>query len=354
MHPILTDTKKHTLYLFVWGVVGVLAGFFLSSYNGLSPLYSVGFTLPMLLFSGEINLSAWYLCRVFPVDRTPVWKLLTAAAAGVLIVTSVWTLVGWGLMNGIEQFLHVALSPLPLTQTLSIIFVLGKPLFLMSMAVSYLLMAFERTKESERSAYEARLSAQNAELKALRMQIDPHFLFNSLNSISALTATNAEQARTMTTTLADFFRKSLSYGAKETIPLAEELSLLEHYLAIEKIRFGKRLTVSITTDPSATNDPVPPLILQPLVENAIKHGIADSLEGGTVSIVTQKKNGRLFITVENPRDDDAVSRKSGAGMGLQIVRQRLHSLHGSDGDLITEAAGERFRAVVFFPVRERS
>jgi signal transduction histidine kinase len=352
MHPILTDNKKHVLYLVLWGAVGTLAGFVMSAYNGLHPVYSVGFALPMMLFYGEVNLSAWYLCRAFPMERTPVWKILLAAAIGVTAVSSLWTLLGWGVMSAIEQSFGVVLSPLPLNQSLLIVYITGKPLFLISMAVSYLIAAFERTKESERSAYEARLLAQNAELKALRMQIDPHFLFNSLNSISALTTTNAELARTMTTTLADFFRKSLSYGAKDTIPLKEELSLLNHYLDIEKIRFGKRLSVVQQIDAETEADMVPPLILQPLVENAIKHGIADSLEGGTITISSQKKNGRLFITVENPVEYD-MPKKKGAGMGVEIVRQRLNAVYENDGDLKTTITGRRYQAVLFLPTTVR-
>lgn len=348
MHPILTDKKKHALYLTVWGAVGTLAGFIIASFNGLPPLYALGFSLPMMVLYGEVNLSAWYLCRAFPLERTPPWKVLAVTVSAVVTVSALWTMLGWGVMAALEQSFAMKLSPLPLNQSLVIIFVIGSPLFIISMAVSYLIAAFERSNDSERNAYEARLLAQNAELKALRMQIDPHFLFNSLNSISALTTTNPAMARTMTTTLADFFRKSLSYGAKETIPLREELSLLNHYLEIEKIRFGKRLSVELTIDPATEADPVPPLILQPLVENAIKHGIADSLNGGTVTVITQKKNERLFITVENPVDD-AAPLKKGAGMGMGIVRQRLQAVYGSDGDLKISAASGLFRVILFLP-----
>lgn len=348
MHPILSDKKKLILYLTVWGAVGTLAGFMIASFNGVSPLYTIGFSLPMMLFYGEVNLSAWYLCRAFPLERTSPWKVFAVTVSAVIIVSASWTLLGWGVMSVLEHSFAITVSPLPLNQSLIIIFVTGSPLFLISLAVSYLITAFERSNDSERSAYEARLLAQNAELKALRMQIDPHFLFNSLNSISALTMTNAALARTMTTTLADFFRKSLSYGAKEMIPLREELSLLNHYLDIEKIRFGKRLIVELAIDPATEADLVPPLILQPLVENAIKHGIADSLNGGTVAIITQKKNDRLFITVENPVEEGAPLKK-GAGMGMDIVRQRLQTVYGSDGDLKTSVARGVFQVILFLP-----
>lgn len=348
MHPITSDKKKLFIYLIVWTVIGILSGFIISSFNNLHPLYSIAFSLPMMLVYGEVNLSAWYLCRAFPLERTSIWKVLAVAAAAVIIINSAWTLFGWGLKYAIEQYFVLILSPLPLKYSLLIVFISGIPLFLISLSVSYLIAAFERSKESEHTAYEARILAQQSELKALRMQIDPHFLFNSLNSISALTTTNAELARTMTTTLADFFRKSLSYGSKDTITLKEELSLLNHYLDIEKIRFGKRLNVVEQIDPESLSDHVPPLVLQPLVENAIKHGISNSIEGGTITISTQKKNDRLFITVENPIDDEA-PKKKGAGMGMEIVRNRLQALYGGDGDLKIAVQGNMFQVIVFLP-----
>ncbi len=350
MHPILSDKRKRTIYLIIWAVLGILSGFIMSAFNGLHPLYSIGFSLPMMLLYGEVNLSAWYICKAFPLDKTPLWKLLLISAATVVFVSSVWTLIGWGVVTAMEQSFGVSLSPLPLFQSLMIVYITGKPLFLGSLAVNYLIAAFQKTKESEHDAYEARILAQNAELKALRMQIDPHFLFNSLNSISALTSTNAELARTMTTTLADFFRKSLSYGTKKMITLREELALLDDYLAIEKVRFGKRLSVEQRIDPASLAVHIPALLLQPLVENAIKHGIANTLDGGTIIISAEIKNDRLFIAVENPSDDDA-PKKKGAGMGMEIVRQRLQTIYGSDGGLKNSASVGTFSVIIFLPVR---
>ncbi len=353
MHPILSDKRKRTIYLIIWSVLGILSGFIMSAFNGLPPLYSVGFSLPLMLLYGEANLSAWYICKAFPLDKTPLWKVLMTSAATVVVVSSLWTLLGWGAVNAIEQSFAVVLSPLPLFPSLTIIFITGIPLFLGSLAVNYLIAAFQKTKESEHDAYEARILAQNAELKALRMQIDPHFLFNSLNSISALTTTDPQLARTMTTTLADFFRKSLSYGAKKTITLKEELALLDDYLAIEKIRFGKRLNIEHRIEPSSLSAHIPPLLLQPLLENAIKHGIANSLEGGTVMISSQTKNDRLFITVENPMEDDSPKGK-GAGMGMDIVRKRLQTIYGNDSDLKRSEVAGVFSVIVFFPIDVKS
>lgn len=348
MHPILSDKKKLFIYLVVWSVFGTLSGVILASFNGMNTLFSISFTLPLTMVYGEVNLSAWYLCRAFPLERNSIWKILLVSVVSVTVISSSWTLLGWGWLNAIEQFFTITLSPVPLVQTLLAMFGIGVQFFLISIALGYLIAAFEKSKDAERNAYESRLLAQNAELKALRMQIDPHFLFNSLNSISALTTTNPQMARTMTTTLADFFRKSLQYGSKETVSLKEELSLLNHYLDIEKIRFGKRLNVIQTIEPGALSSLTPPLLLQPLVENAIKHGIADSIEGGTIHISAQTKRNRLFISVENPFSDEP-SKKKGTGLGLDIVKRRLAAMYGNESDLQSESIGNIFRVVVFFP-----
>jgi hypothetical protein len=219
MHPILSDKKKLFIYLIVWGALGLLFGFVIASVNGTTLLYPLLFTLPMMLIYGEVNLSVWYLCKAFPIERNSIWKIFLVALTAVFTISSSWTLLGWGWMRAIEHFFSISLSPLPVLQSLLVINGIGIQLLLISLALSYLIVAFEKSGEAERNAYESKLLAQDAELKALRMQIDPHFLFNSLNSISALTSTNPELARTMTTTLADFFRKSLSYGTAEKVKL---------------------------------------------------------------------------------------------------------------------------------------
>ncbi|HEV3484576.1 MAG TPA: histidine kinase, partial [Vicinamibacterales bacterium] len=173
--------------------------------------------------------------------------------------------------------------------------------------------------------------AREAELRSLRAQIDPHFLFNSLHSISALTAVDAAGARRMCLMLADFLRESLALGAETRIPLARELALVERFLSIERIRFGERLQMSIDPD-AAGACLVPPLILQPIVENAVTHGVAHVLDGGTIRIAALCSGSTLSIAVENPCDP-ARPRRSGAGLGLSNVRARLQALHGMEGRL---------------------
>jgi LytS/YehU family sensor histidine kinase len=204
---------------------------------------------------------------------------------------------------------------------------MGTLLYLAALTLHYLLDAVERGKLSETREAEFRILAQDAELRALRAQLNPHFLFNSLNSISALTTIDPAKARTMCILLSDFLRGSLRMGEKRLVSLTEEVDLLKAYLSIEQIRFGSRLQVAWELDPDTLAEPIPALLLQPLVENAIKHGIAGLTEGGVVKVISRREGNVLELRVENPVDEDTPV-VHGLGIGLRQVRSRLQMRFG--------------------------
>jgi LytS/YehU family sensor histidine kinase len=148
--------------------------------------------------------------------------------------------------------------------------------------------------------------------------------------------------------LADFLRKSLSLGAKDAIPLADEVALAEGLLAIEKVRFGARLSFEARIDEGARACPVPPLLLQPLVENAVTHGIAHLLEGGSVCLEASRRGDRLWIVVGNPRDPEAKPR-NGAGVGLDNVRRRLFAVYSDEARLSVRAEPDAYEVELELP-----
>jgi LytS/YehU family sensor histidine kinase len=228
----------------------------------------------------------------------------------------------------------------------------GILLFILAVVGHYLLGMIESSREAERHVLEMKVLAREAELRALRAQIDPHFLFNSLNSISALTAIDPAASRTMCQLLADFLRKSLDLGIRDCIPLDEEFALASSYLTIEQVRLGSRLKVSKEIDEASRSCLVPPLLLQPLMENAIHHGIAHLIDGGEIRIAAARPGERLSIVVENPCDPDR-PRGNGGGIGLANVRGRLDTIYGSDAWLEVESGQDRFRVLVSLPAREQ-
>jgi LytS/YehU family sensor histidine kinase len=194
-----------------------------------------------------------------------------------------------------------------------------------------------RAKLALQQAETARLNEQlsKAQLNALRRQIEPHFLFNALNSIAGLVRENQNDAAiSMIAGLSDFLRKVLEHSERHQVPLAEELEFTQKYLDIQKARFAERLQFSVDVPFDLLSAQVPSLILQPMVENAIKHGIAKRVQGGAIRIAASSSNGRLTLRVYN----DGPSLPAGwettqSGIGISNVRTRLQSLYGNACDL---------------------
>ncbi|MEO8168114.1 MAG: histidine kinase, partial [bacterium] len=217
----------------------------------------------------------------------------------------------------------------------------------------YLLLAFDTARGAERRALELQVLAREAELKALRSQIQPHFLFNSLNSISALTASDAPAARAMSLRLAEFFRKTLKLGQQQLIPLAEEFELAENFLSIEQIRFGPRLHFEKIIQEGCEQVPVPSLILQPVMENAVAHGVAHLIEGGTISFSAKRNGSYLMLSVSNPCDPEKPASK-GNGVGLSNIKRRLDALYGSNVNVAIEQNIRFYRVELMFPLSPSS
>jgi LytS/YehU family sensor histidine kinase len=188
---------------------------------------------------------------------------------------------------------------------------------------------YEHYRASELRLERMERNFSQARLNALRMQLDPHFLFNALNTISSQVERNPRLARTMIEHLGDLLRLSLEARDKQEIPLVEELAFLDHYVAIQKIRFAENLRIEIQVSPEAKYALVPCLIVQPLVENAIRHGISKRASGGTVTVIAQRGPNQLEIRVA----DDGVGLPPGwtletsSGMGLSVTRERVVGLH---------------------------
>ncbi len=195
--------------------------------------------------------------------------------------------------------------------------------------------------------------ATEAELSKLRQQLQPHFLFNSLNSISALTISHPEKARYMIQQLSDFLRGTLRQEGNHWNTLQKEIEHLELYLEIEKVRFGDRLRTEITVEDEVGEWQIPALLLQPVVENAIKFGLYDTIGEVTITIEAIKKDNLLQLTITNPFDADTnmngTTPLQGTGFGLQSIRRRLYLLFGRNNLLQTRHEEGLFTTQIFIP-----
>lgn len=208
-------------------------------------------------------------------------------------------------------------------------------------------------KEENQLHFQALKMAKDAELSSLRQQLQPHFLFNSLNSISALAGSKPEQARLMIQQLSDFLRGTLQKDESRFVSLSEELTHLKLYLDIEKVRFGYRLNTVFDIAEECNSWLLPPLLLQPIVENAIKFGLYDTLEAVTISIFARIDNDGLVIEVRNPFDESAARPNKGTGFGLNSVSRRLFLLYNRSDLLKTRAEGPVFFTTLTIPQTSR-
>lgn len=330
VHPILADRHRLNLYLLAWNPIALLLALFLALGSGLPWIHSIVLAIPLALLYAFVCLSGWYISRQMPRSSADLFRLLGAHTAAASLSSALWVGVGrgiahaldstGGLFRGIEAGL---LAQWPL------LFVVGVLLYLLASAVQYTILALDASRVAERRALELQVHTREAELRALRAQIDPHFLFNSLHSISALTGSDPQGARRMALLLGDFLRDSLRVGGRDRIPLEEELRLLRQFLDIEHVRFGDRLRVRWEVEDGTASCELPPLLLQPLVENAVTHGIAHLLDGGEIVVRAGRRGARLYLGIENPCDPDRPERR-GAGVGLENVRRRLDAAFGAE------------------------
>jgi len=348
MHPILARGSRLGPYVAAWlalgGLIAVLAHLAAASPWHEALLLSV----PLALVYAFICLASYYPCRVAPVSLASFPRLVVTHLLAALFSAVLWVFLAitWAvILETLPPFAGVAERLGRFVVVLAIIAVL---LYTLAAAIHYVLIAFEEARQRERQRLELEMAAREAELRALRAQVDPHFLFNTLNAIASLTSSQPQAARQMCLELADFLRSSLRLGAREKIPLAEELALVERYLAIEGVRFGERLRLARKLDEAALDWAVPPLILQPLVENAVTHGIAELVEGGEVRIEVQRHGERLALTVSNPFDAQGEPR-AGEGLGLANVRARLVACYGSEAILHVQRSADTFSVTLELP-----
>ena len=222
--------------------------------------------------------------------------------------------------------------------------------FCLNATLFWALNSEEQAKAQARRAAEAEAAAQEAKIEALRFQLNPHFLFNTLNAISSLVIKNRNaEAEAMTTKLASFLRTSFDTDPKAPISLADELATIEAYLDIEGVRFGERLQVEVDCAPRLLQARVPSFILQPLVENAVKYAVAPSRLGSRICIAAREVGPDLEISVADTGRGGAAAPASGTGVGLGNTRTRLAALYGAAGRLETAAGPAGFTATIRLP-----
>lgn len=348
----LTRARRGALlYLLAWLIVGAVLGGVCAVLAPAPPVNALLFAIPgTLVYGVAAGFSAYYLCRANPLGARPVALVVLMLCTAAVVAAFMWLAVlgGWNELCLAAGVRWAGIVQTPLLS--AFLFALGALLYGLLAAINYLATESGRARNAERRELESKLMAQDAELRMLRTQVDPHFLFNSLNSVSALTSHDPKGAREMTLRLAGFFRRSQGLAGQQRITLAQEMELVRDFLAIEKVRFGDRLVTEEALEKGALDCLVPPMIIQPLVENAIKHGIGQLTEGGLVLVAAWRDGTRLSITVSNAIDPE-VAQGRGGGIGLANVRRRLACAYPNGSALEWKREGDTFSVQISLPAQ---
>jgi signal transduction histidine kinase len=317
-------------YVVAWLAAALFWALAAASGAGRSPFEALPFALLAMGSAAVMGVGVWRLTSRVVWDWSA--KSFYATHASAIVVFSVLYAISWiwpDVVRGRFAAAAVALRTSPIfTWNL----LMGTWLYLVVAGISYAIRANHVVRTQEAAAAEARLLAQQAQLVALRAQINPHFLFNALHSVGALVTSDPVRADMAIERLGDLLRYTL--GTEDEVLFAQEWSFTEDYLAFEQLRLGDRLRVHLMVDPSALSSVVPPLILQPLVENAVRHGIADRAEGGRIELTAHVEDSRLVLCV---RDDGHGGESGGPdGIGLTSVRRRLAALYGGRATLVID------------------
>ena len=345
-HPITGNRRSVLIYSLVWLMIAATQGvLYLYILNFPVSVVVSDALLSSLLF-GFMGLLAWYPTRYIPFHRqSPFYSILAHVVAGIVIMGS-WVLLSIAVLNAIfsskEDYIDF------LNQTVVWRAMLGGLIYLVLVLIYYLVSNSQKLQE--RSQQEERLKGlvRDAELNMLKSQINPHFLFNSLNSIAALTMSNPDEAREMIIRLSDFLRYSLKHRENEYVPLREELGRMKDYLAIEKVRFGEKLLYEFKISGECDEFPVPTMIFQPLFENAIRHSVYESVDPVTIRFSCLPEEGYMKAVISNDYDPGVPSRK-GTGVGLQNVRQRIAMAYKEKGNVQWLGKDGVFTVSILFP-----
>ena len=340
--------KRLTYYLIIWPVLTVAytATVLLYFKVPLNPGLIDSLVYNIVLF--VLGFSMWFAIPYMEkgIKNLPELSIAHIALASMVIASSVF------LTSKLEGFVLDPSNQLPEELLQAKIFT-GALMFVFIVMIYY--FTGYRDKIEERKVKEEELTGllNEAELNLLKSQLNPHFIFNSLNSISSLTITNPDKARNMVVKLSDFLRYSLSKGKDEQVALEEELNNVSIFLEIEKTRFGDRLNLNLNVEESAKSVLVPILILQPLIENAVKYSVYDSVDGATINLSAHIKNQQLLIEISNPYDPKDVSSQ-GKGIGINNVKQRLQIIFGNKADIRIKKSTGQFTCTVTLPIYKQN
>ena len=326
-HPLTNNVRLLLSYVLFWGVISIINTVLQVFWYDVPLTYSLLDTGTNYVLFPVLGSSIWYSIRYNSLEEVSVGRLLLFHFIAASILCAIWAYISYAIYS---PFIFEENSYLEKTLPSKIF--AGYLMYTINLIFFYAVNYYQSLKEKIQKEVEYKTLLREAELQALKSQINPHFLFNSLNSISSLTVSNPEKAQEMVINLSTFMRYSLTHGEKEMVTFSRELDNIKLYLGIEKVRFGRKLNAEFEIDDKCAKAEIPNMILQPLYENAIKYGVYETTETVTIKTLCQCDGNNLKILISNDYDADTVKRK-GEGIGLRNIRKRMEIIYNQP-DLI--------------------
>ena len=345
-HPLTNNFRLLIFYALFWGVIAIINIILQVFWYNLPVVISLIDTGTNYVLYPLLGSSIWYSIRYNSLEEVSVGRLILFHFIAASILCAVWIYISYALFKPFisveNKFLENGLP--------SKVF-LGYVMYAIYLVFFYAVNYYQSLKEKIKKEVEYKTLIREAELQALKSQINPHFLFNSLNSISSLTISNPEKAQEMVINLSSFMRYSLMHNEKEMVTFSRELENIKLYLDIEKVRFGKKLNAQFEISENCLNAEIPNMILQPLYENAIKYGVYETTEQITILTSGICEGNFLKVSINNEYDSDSVKRK-GEGIGLRNIRQRMEILYNQPDLIRITDHRTSFEVELFIPQKQ--
>ncbi len=345
-NPILSKKLGIIVFTTWWIIAASIQFVTLFFFYNLQPEAAAADSIVFNLVFALLSLGIWYWVKYTDFETQKVFNItinhLASATLSIVIWITVSNLCLKNIFPNEKPYLDFLKTSTPWRVAIGIFY------YLLSGLIYYLIIYIQNFREQTNRESEMKTLVRDAELNWLKHQINPHFLFNSLNSISSLTMSNPEKAQEMVIRLSDLLRYSLKQSSQSLVPISDEISNCIKYLDIEKVRFGKRLKYSINAPDNVMSFQVPAMILQPLFENAIKHGIASSAEPGEVNAIFESTPNYLKIKITNTMSQETLAAK-GMGVGLINITRRLSLLYGQVDLVKTSIVNNNYLVEVTIP-----
>ena len=346
-HPFLTNPRLTIYYGLFWLVASIVMVLIFTFANGIDFQIAFVEVFSFIIIYALIGGSIWYVIKFTTLENNSTYRILFAHLIAASIIVFIWMYLGVVIIKlfhpDAEKWMHRGM--------INRIFG-GYVMYLIFVVFFYAVNYYQSFKEKLQNEGKLLSLVKEAELHALKSQINPHFLFNSLNSISSLTMSDPARAQEMVINLSQLMRYSLKHDQKEKVLFKQELENIKLYLQIEKVRFGSKLNVVFEIDENCLKAEIPNMILQPLYENAIKYGVYEATEPVEIKTVCNCSQEFLQITISNPYDAHVLSKR-GEGIGLRNIRDRLQIIFGNPYLLKLDDNKKEFTVTLTIPQKTK-